>query len=148
MATLKDHPPNWGRLWNEKENSKKRKRKRKRKRQPQQLADWITHCLISMWFLVMWRVCAASVCSRCLLTDSTTEPVTTTSPDSINKCSDFKSCWVKRNFINIMKLCLWQILTHCLLVVNSALNIIHEAKFHPQQHQTPLTNQLILGVVA
>ena len=49
----------------------------------------------------------------------------TTSPDSINKRGDFKSYWVKTNFINSVKLCLWFILHYLDLLVNSA-NVLHE----------------------
>ena len=52
-----------------------------------------------------------------VLTDPTSEPA----PDSINKCGDFKSYWVKTNFINSVKL----VLHHLDLLVNSA-NVLHE----------------------
>ena len=56
-------------------------------------------------------------------TDPTTERITTTSPDSLNKCSDFKSCFMRRNLTNSVKR-LRQILNHWSLLVNSALNEI------------------------
>ena len=51
--------------------------------------------------------------------------IRTTSPDSLNKCGDFKSCWVKTNFTNSVKLCLWQTLHYLDLLENSA-NVLHE----------------------
>ena len=39
-------------------------------------------------------------------TDPNTALVTTTIPDSINKSPDSNSCFMRKNFINIMKLCL------------------------------------------
>ena len=64
-------------------------------------------------------------------------------PDSLHKSANFRSCWVKTNFINVMKLYLWQILNHWSLLINSALNVIYKADYHPKSHQTPFTNQLI-----
>ena len=64
-------------------------------------------------------------------------------PDSLHKSDNFRSCWVKTNFINVMKLYLWQILNHWSLLINSALNVIYKADYHPKSHQTPFTNQLI-----
>ena len=87
----------WRPQWNE---------KRKKRKKPQQQAEWITH--ISLWFTVMCQ------CWQ----HPTTEPATTTSPDSLNKSCDFKS-W--RNLTNSVKQ-LRQILD-CVLVVNSALNV-------------------------
>ena len=51
-------------------------------------------------------------------TGPTTEPVNSTSPDSLNKCSDFKSCLMRRNFVKRLR----QILNHWRLLVNSAVN--------------------------
>ena len=39
------------------------------------------------------------------------------SPDSLMKSINFVSCWVRRNFLNIVKCCLWQISIHLSLLV-------------------------------
>ena len=67
-----------------------------------------------------------------------------TSPDSFKKSANLRSCWVLRNLTNFVKR-LQQILNHWSLLVNSALTVTHEADYHPQYHQTPWTNQLILA---
>ena len=39
------------------------------------------------------------------------------------------SCWVKRNFVNIVKCCLWQIRKYFGLFVNSANTFLHSSVF-------------------
>ena len=99
----------------------------------------------------LWcKLCVSvlSTCQRCEHTFSTDlELVATTSPDSLYKSPYFKSCFMTRSLMNFVKHFLWQILNHWCLLVYSALNVIHESNCHPQFHQTPFTNQLILGVV-
>ena len=54
-------------------------------------------------------------------------------PDSIIKSLNLIICWVKRNIINFVKCCFWQILNYSDLLVNSAYVIAAE----PSALQTP-----------
>ena len=106
---------------------------------------YVVHCDVTYIFVLSQP---AKVSSRCLWTlFQLIWPVATISPDSLCKSPYFKSCFMWRSLTNFVKHFLWQILTHWCLLVNSALNVIHESNYHPQFRQAPFTNQLILGVV-
>lgn len=62
------------------------------------------------------------------------------SPESFNKCSDFKSRFMRRNWTNSVKQ-LQQILNHRRLLVNSALN--QKQKSFPLLRLTLVINSLI-----